>query len=271
MKWTNSALSTLQGCGERFRRRYIEEDWRPSGPRAIRGTAVHRVARVGLLRKMTTHTLPSSEEARDLAADAFEMEWSRGVTLTREEIGAGDAVKADSKDFAVDLSAFHIEKVAPAINPVGVERRITVQPQDSDLVIEGTIDLIDRDPRGWETIRDLKTTEKSPPAGTADKSDQLTMYAMIRMAEVGTLPASLILDHLVRTPERHDKKHVIQETERTPFDVAALVERLNTAVEAVSKGVFVPASADAWLCDPRYCEFFHDCPYTQGRARRLLT
>lgn len=267
-RWTNSALATLQLCGERWRRQYLERDWRPSTPRAIRGAAVHRVARVGLMRKMTERVLPTVEEARDLAADAVETTWRQGVLLDSEERAQGEArVKAAAKDFAVDLAGYHVDRVAPAIEPIGVERRITVQPRDSDLVIEGTIDLIDAQPEG-EVIRDLKTSERTPPAEAAERSDQLTMYALIRAAEVGTLPASLALDHLIRTPERHERRHVVQTTTRTPADIAALIRRINTAVLAVERGVFVPAAADAWQCDPRYCPYFGDCAYTQGRARR---
>ena len=97
---------------------------------------------------------------------------------------------------------------------------------------------------------------------------QLTFYSMLRQAEVGHLPKELALDYLVRTPSKHEQKHVPLVTTRGPEDVASLVHRINVAVEAVKKGIFVPASPDAWYCSATWCEYFHDCKFTQRGARR---
>jgi hypothetical protein len=176
------------------------------------------------------------------------------------------AAKAGSKDFAIDLSAFYVEELAPAINPVAVERKITVKPKDSDLEIHGTIDLIDGTPTG-EHIRDTKTSEKSPSKDAAEKSQQLTMYSLIRFAEKGELPTGLTLDYLVRTPARAERKHVPLHTTRDQQDVAALVNRINTAVEAVKRGVFMPTNPDNWWCSPQWCDFHSTCVYVRRGAR----
>lgn len=268
IEWNNSALNCIEECGEKFRRKIIEGEKLPPTASMIRGTAVHRVATESLLRKMDSAELPTVEEAHDMAAEAFDGEWLGGVRLDEEEELEGvEKVRGDSKDFAIDLAGFHVSTVAPAVNPVGVERKITVRPKDSDLVIHGTIDLIDGTPAG-EKIRDLKTSTKSPAKDKADRSQQLTMYSMIRAAEVGKLPVGLQLDYLVRTPARQEKKHIVLETTRGPDDVSALVQRINTAVRAVERGVFVPAAPDSWYCSPTYCEFWKTCPYTAAGQRR---
>lgn len=267
IKWSNSALSCLQRCGEQFRRRYIERDRVPPSPRMLRGTVVHKVASTSMLRKLELKELPSVEEARDLAATHFEQEWAGGVSFEQEPTQESvAAAKAGAKDFAVDLSAFHTETLAPAIDPIGVERRITVKPKDSDLVIHGVIDLIDRRP-GGEVIRDLKTSEKSPNRDAAETSQQLTMYAMIRLAEIGTLPSGLTLDYLVRTPARLERKHVPLNTTRDRDDVGAMVNRINTAVEAVKRGTFVPANPDSWYCSRAWCEYYASCVYVRRGNR----
>lgn len=270
LKWSNSSLTTLQQCGEKFRRRYIERERMPSSASAVAGGAVHKVARTALMRKMTDHTLPSVAEARDLAATEFAAAWREGVQLTPDEIaeGAGSA-EGRAKDFAVDLSGYHVQAVAPAINPIGIERKIVVKPKDSDIEINGVIDLIDQRPDG-EVIRDLKTSKKSPNKDAADSSQQLTLYALIRKAEVGRLPSSLSLDYLVRTPARGELKHIPLFTVRDEEDVRGVVNRINTAVEAVKRGVFVPANPDAWWCSRSYCEYFATCPYVRRGADRPL-
>lgn len=268
IKWSNSALSCLQRCGEQFRRRYVEKERVSPSPRMMRGTVVHRVATTSMLRKMEHEDLPTIEEAKDLAATHFEQEWAGGISFeqepTEESVGA---VKAAAKDFAVDLSAFHTETLAPAINPVGVERHITVKPKDSDLVIHGYIDLIDKRPEG-EVIRDLKTSEKSPNREAAETSQQLTLYGMIRLAETGEMPTAFTLDYLVRTPARRDRKHVPLTTTRDRGDVVAMVNRINTAVDAVKRGTFVPANPDSWYCSRAWCEFWTTCAYVRRGADR---
>lgn len=268
VEWSNSSLTCLQQCGEKFRRRYIEKERVPPSPRMLRGTVVHHVASTAYRRKIDTATLPSVEEARDLAATSFERTWDQGVLFSREDTATGPGiVRADSKDFAIDLAGYHVATVAPAITPTAVERKIIVKPKDSDLVIHGTIDLIDQQAAG-EVIRDLKTSDRMPRSDVADVSQQLTMYALIRLAEVGTLPASLVLDFLVRSPERATKRHVPLTTTRDREDLRALVDRINTAAAAVEAGVFVPAPPDAWWCSRAWCEYFDTCIYVRRGERR---
>lgn len=268
LEWNNSALMELQHCGEKFRRKYLENERMPPSPRMLRGTVVHKVGAMALLRKLEEQTLPSVQEARDLASDEFDVQWAGGVSFDQEPTAeSAGQQKGASKDFATDLSALFVSTVAPKVEPVAVERKITVRPKDSDLVIHGTMDLIEKRPDG-EAIRDWKTSEKSPAKSAADDSQQLSMYAMLRQAEVGTAPVQLSLDYLVRTPERKDVKHVRLDTTRDAGDVTALVHRLNTAVEAVKRGTFMPAAPDWWGCSARWCEFFKSCPYTaKGRNR----
>ena len=290
LTWNNSNLSLLQRCGEAYRRRVIEEDPDAPTPSLIRGSTVHAIAKVALRRKMgkTNAELPTVEEARDLAADDFEQRWdAQEVRLVEgdEEDGA-DAMsraKADAKDFAVALSGYHVAELAPRLRPVAIERKIIVKPQDSDLQIHGTLDVITQpEPPAMlaplpeamamlaarDTIRDLKTSAKSPSRDAADKSQQLSFYAMIRAAEVGALPEALALDYLVRTPKRGDLKAIELATTRDAGDITALVARLNTAVEAVKRGIFMPADpATAWWCSETACSYWTTCPYTR-RSRR---
>ncbi len=267
IKWSNSSLSCLTQCGEKFRRRYIEGERFAPAPRMLRGRVIHQVAQSAYTRTLHEEPLPSAEEARDQAATGFETEWANGVELDAEDKARGEAqTKGQSKDFAVDLSGYHVTAVAPAVHPIAVEEHITVTPKDSDLTIHGYVDLIDLTPAG-DVIRDMKTAEKSPAGDMADKSMQLTMYALLWKTDVGHFPTALVLDHLVRTPARLEKKHIQQRTTRDEADVTALVNRLNIAVETVKRGVFTPAPADAWYCSASYCEFHPTCPYVRRGVR----
>lgn len=291
MELNNSKLVTLQSCGERYRRKYVDREPEPPTPSMIRGTVVHRVGKAALRRKLAAGSnaaLPSDEEARDLAATWFDQEWDRqAVRLVRgddeDDAETERLARAEAKDFAVEVSAFHVADLAPRLEPVAVERLIVVRPKNADLTIHGTLDLVTRGeeiPLGHsgslpvtgnlEDIRDLKTSPKSPSKTAADTSQQLSMYGLIRYAEKGHVASRLKLDYLVRTPARHDLKHVELTTTRDAADFEAVVARINTAVEAVKRGVFVPADPSWWGCSEKWCGYWGSCPYTR-RTRRPQT
>jgi hypothetical protein len=264
-RWSTSALSCLSQCGEKFRRRYVENERVPPNPKLLRGRVVHEVAQHSYTRKLETDVLPTVEEAEDQAATRFENHWEEGVLFDEDDKALGEErTKGNSKDFAVDLSGYHVQKVAPAVHPIAVEERMSVTPADSDVVIHGIIDLIDLTPAG-DVIRDLKTAERAPSGDAADKSLQLSMYSMLWLTDTGRLPAKLTLDTLVRTSTRNEKKYLPLHTTRDDEDMRVLIARVNAAVRTVERGDFLPAAMDSWVCN--YCEFRNSCPFVRRGAR----
>jgi len=284
MEWNNSRLSKLQRCAESYRRSEVEGEPEPTSPAAIRGSAVHHVAKVALRRKLRAENqnaaLPSIEEAKALAADDFEERWKAADLriMDAEEDGADVLAKArgESKDTAVALAGYHVGSVAPGMTVVAVERKITVKPRNSDLVIHGTLDLVVEAlstppwPLGHEPaedIHDLKTGTKSPQRDAAHRSQQLSMYALIRLAETGKAVDGLVLDHVYRTPGLGLLKHVEQRTTRDQGDFDALVNRINVATEAVTRGTFLPADPTSWFCSQKWCGYWPTCPYVRRGKR----
>lgn len=271
--WSNSGLSTLLRCGEQFRRRYIEKERKPPSPRMVRGSAVHKVAQE-THRRMRDHLrlVPGAAEsdapivamtpaeAADLARDEVERRITEGV---RFETPEPKREEAEATDFAVATAGFYVTKVAPKLRPVMVERFVKVTPKDSDISINGKIDLVEQVPEmlgGGKRIRDLKTKAKAPAAREAEDSGQLTMYGLLFQAEFGAMPQELVLDHVVRTPTTKKISHKVQITHRDQGDVRVLVNRLNKGIEAVEAGVFVP-NTSGWWCAPKWCEYWSTCPY----------
>lgn len=296
MRWSNSSLFTAQQCGEKFRRRYIEGDRRPSGVRAKRGTAVHRVANVSHMRQLVAkqegstpqnEALPTVEEAKDLAATEFDAAMVQGCAFSDEEKEEGvEKIAGEQKDAAVQMSEHYVGAVAPRIDPVGVERRVVIKPVDMDIEIVGIVDLISEEAMGvpWamgengevdgvrrllrkqiEVVNDLKTADRQPNEDAASKSQQLSLYALIRTAEVGKTPDKVRLRTLVRT--RTGKTSSVEQTADISKDnLEAVAQRLNAAIESVKRGAFVPANPDSWWCSARYCEYFGDCRFAMGRT-----
>lgn len=294
-RWSVSSLGTIQLCGEKFRRKHIEKDYRPAGPAAARGISVNRVKNEAHKRQMAERgewdgdtpritELPGSprsiEEAKDIAATEFASAVKRGLAFSDAERAEGISnVLAQQKDAAVNLGALYVKEVAPPIDPVGVERKIVVAPRDSDIEIVGYLDLIERMQAGQqlvtsgapiifdqgdEVVPDLKTKDKAPFKDAAAKSSQLTMYAMLRRLEVGKLPRAMKLTHLIQTPKEKRRYIDVQVTTRDEEDVAILLRRINAAVEAVSKGVFVPADPSSPGSPCGWCEYKGDCRFVRA-------
>jgi hypothetical protein len=277
--WSASSLMTIQLCGEKFRRKHLEKDYRAAGVAAARGIAVNRVKNEAHKRQMFDRdewlgeapklseapgTPRALEESKDVASREFEAAVRRGVSFTKDEQSEGTAkVLASFKDAAVALAGLYVSKVAPAMYPVAVERKIFVRPKDSDIQIVGYLDLV-RKVEAGEVVPDVKTKDKSPFKNAAAVSSQLTMYAMLRRLEVGALPVSLELIHLVQTPKEKRTYVDIQETTRDETDVSLLVRRINVAAESVEKGVFVPADPASPGSPCGWCEFRGDCRFVRA-------
>jgi len=121
----------------------------------------------------------------------------------------------------------------------------------------GYIDVVEQD----GTIRDTKTSGKTPAESIADKSIQLTIYAMGACAIHGEMPPKLTLDYLIYTKEPKVK---IFETTRVYDDFTPILRRLENAIEVISKGAFTPAPSDSWQCSKKFCSFYSMCPYVKG-------
>lgn len=112
-------------------------------------------------------------------------------------------------------------------------------------------------------IRDVKTSKKSPAQDTAEKSNQLTAYAIASQVLDGKLPDSLKLDYLIDL--KRDTKTMTLETKRDDQQARTYLNRIVNAIAAIRSGILVPAPDVAWYCDPRYCGYFQICDYVKHR------
>jgi len=288
---SQSRLFALQNCGEFYRRKYVEGDHRPGTLRMHRGGAVHEAAREAHkrqvlakkeafssesdaekdeVREVLRTSVPSLDESESIASDAFDHGVLQGVVIHSDDVskaGSKDLAVGRQKDMAVAMAGHYNLFVAPEVNPVAFERRITVDTTTSsgdEVVLQGILDLVEeRLDTGEVIVPDLKTTERTPPKDQADKSEQLTFYATLRLAETGKLPDAALLRSLV------SKSGVVQVVERTTRvtegDVDAMLARVDSAVKAINAGIFVPAYPGSWMCSAKWCQYFSDCRFALQR------
>lgn len=291
-----SALNQYLKCGEKYRRRYLEKDWRPFGLSAHVGTAAHEVARAQHRKQMEAktkagladlsrkdlidthrasdlvaldevlHDAPMTmEEASDLAATKFEEAvGEKGVDFNEEEKANPEAAMGDAKDAAIAHSRFYAANIGRSMNPIGIEKKIEVRPTGTPIVLSGIVDLIDGSEVGDEIV-DRKTASKQPQEGKQHGNLQLSFYASLRLAETKKLPPRFRLEYTVRTPKRKEMSRATHTTTRTMQDVKELLGRVSEAAKGIRAGVFMPADPEQWWCTAKFCEFFGDCKFTVGR------
>lgn len=253
-----SGLLTMSKCGIQFEKRYIQGLRVPSSVAAAVGTAVDRSVRADLRSKIDMDALLSEEQVADVARDALVEEWSNGVEANEEDADEGlTASRDEAIDKSVDLAVFHRAIVAPGLRPTHVARGWTLDVDGLDIQLAGEIDIQE----GHHSIRDTKTTAKSPTKTLADTSLQLTTYALAVRQHDKVIPETVALDYLVRTPKRHDLKLVQLESTRTDASFGPLLERVHQAQLQIESGIFTPAPPDSWQCSRKYCPFFEKCKF----------
>lgn len=250
-------MESLSRCGEAYRRSYMEQEKIPPKVAMIVGKAgLHMPAEDNFRQKIESHVDYSAEVMRDLAAAHFDNEVKLGgVVFTDEDVGRGTKkVLGEALDEATRLAALHATTQAGDYQPVATEKqfRVVLPKASHDLV--GVIDLVDE----MDRVVDLKSRKARESQGTADRSLQLTAYSAAHRIEHGTEPFELRLDVLVKTKKPY--RQVLQ-TFRTLADYKALVNRVNVMLNAIKKGVFLPATSGAWWCSDTFCGYWQDCPY----------
>lgn len=252
---SSSRMSMLSRCGIQYDFRYNQRIKSPPGVAMLVGRSVdHSVTKN--LEPVVDGGVPLGEEAaKDLARDKMGVEWSASeVKLLPEEEpkkALGSAV-----DKSVRLASLHATRIAPSLKPTSLQRgfEIDLEPQGFPAVVIGYLDMEEGD----KTIRDTKTSGKTPTKNAADVSPQLDLYATAKLALDGVLPKEVVLDYLIdlKTPKTLTLSRAV---DRSAVDRSLMrVENFLTVIEA---GAFVPASPTDWCCSERWCGYWQICPY----------
>lgn len=114
------------------------------------------------------------------------------------------------------------------------------------------------------TVRDTKTSKKSPPENTAHESTQLSAYALASQVEYGKLPDMLALDYLVDL--KKETKAMTMPTHRDAADTQAYLDRVVRGIVSIRSGVFTPAPDTAWWCSEKWCAYHSICPAVKHKV-----
>lgn len=255
-----SAIDMLSKCGEQYRRRYIEHERQRPGVSLLVGKGVDASVSANLEHKIRTGQLLLFDEAVSAARDSFEREWSsQEIALSADEAEKGvSATKGFAIDKTIRLASLHARDAAPSIQPTAVQRHWRIELPNYPMDLLGVTDIEE-----GGTVRDTKTSAKSPKPNEADLSDQLTLYALAKRVldkTPGTIKVAL--DYLVDL--KTAPKIVVRESTRDEDDMRVMLRRIEVAERAIEKGVFVPARQSDWWCSQRWCGYFNSCPYARA-------
>ncbi len=255
-----SSINMFNRCGRQFMYRYLEGLVIPPGISAVRGTAAHTGVEVNLLNIIQTGS-PAPLEAVEVACqEKVNSEWEKGVRLLPEEQVQPEAkLRGEAVDGAIRLARTHHKEIAPNLQPFQIERWWELTIPDLPCTVKGRIDLQERD-----GIRDLKTGKAYPWEDAAERSPQLTWYAMAVNALDGTLPNYVSIDHLILT--KTGVTYRPQTAKRDAVDFTREIRRAQLTAHSISKDIFQPATPDQWCCSPRWCGYWNRCPYGARQA-----
>lgn len=299
MRYSYTQANMYLKCGEQYNRRYVRGEKLPPAIAMIRGDGQHQAQERDLRTKLSTGQLVEDEaELLDLASDVVRRATESPDLVRLDEDERREPWKkvvGRTLDEATRATVLHHRHVAPRIEPYELEARLTFYLPELDREIISYVDVIERD--GW--IRDTKTSGRRPSGDVAQNSDQLALYALgHREAYKSESPgqsldylvlsqakdkaraakskrkkaeqASLAVAHEVNAPvllgdEGADSAVRFNGTQSRD-DQARVVLRMQEAAAGIEAGLFPPAPQGSWWCAPKWCGYFHTCPYVRGGA-----
>jgi len=255
-----SSINMFNRCGRQFMYRYLQGLVIPPGISAVRGTAAHTGVEVNLLNIIQTGAAAPLEAVETACQEKVNSEWEKGVRLLPEEQEQPEAkLRGEAVDGAIRLARTHHKEIAPSLKPVSLERWWELTVPDLPCTVKGRIDL--QEERG---LRDLKTGKAYPTEDAAERSPQLTWYALAAQTLDGVPPEYVSLDHLILT--KTGVTYRPQTANRGLVDFSREIQRAQLAAHMIEDNVYPAAMPDQWCCTPKWCGYWNRCPYGARQA-----
>jgi putative RecB family exonuclease len=240
-----SQINMYLRCPAQYMFKYIYRIKTPARSFLTKGKAIHKGIEHNFRQKKETCQDTKLAEVLEITAAEFD---DLRIDTQWDEEEDPDQIREET----IALAAMYHSQIAPSIQPDLIEQRITI-PLDDELGWDllGIIDLGDQE--GF--IHDTKTSKKSPTAGEADKSLQLTAYYLLYRAFTGREPAGCKLDYLVQTK---NPKVVSLESKRTEREITRFRNIARTVIQAIQSGNYYP-NPNSMMCSKDNCDYWELC------------
>lgn len=257
-----SQLTTFQMCGEKYRRRYIDGERAPSSIEAHIGKSVHKSVEVNFKSKVLSGEDLPLDAVQDAAAENYDKSLSSGVFVPPDELPGAKLAMAAGKDITVDLATLYRSGIAPKIQPVLVEERISIDLSGVELPVITVLDCYATD----AVLHETKTSAKKWNEERVQASPQPPLYREAVNQITGSYPEKTVFDVLVKTKEPSAQQLEYVHGEE---DLPILAKKFNLMLASIKAGIFLPAQPDHWCCSPKYCEFYFTCPHIPAHRKIL--
>jgi putative RecB family exonuclease len=248
-KWQLSytQLNMFLRCPRQYEYRYVHGLKVPPSGAMVQSRAWHQTVEFNYRQKIHSDCDLALGEMQEFFVSQFD------AALASEEVALEPGEKPGKlKDQGTAIVAAHHKAIAPAVRPLLVEEKFTVDlGEDFPFDLTGVWDLVERD----GTIADNKAYGKMPQQEDLDKDLQFTIYALGFRATRGVIEPGLRMDAIVKT---RNPRAVQLHTSRTNGDCRWLLNLIEQAGKAIASGIFYP-NPNGWHCSPRYCGYWDRC------------
>lgn len=230
----------------------------------VRGTAVHRSREHVAKGEIKTGRMPPLADALDVAASYVQDAFAAGVEVR----GVDTTVSARARvtDTVVRLAQIDYDTTLRYVEPVHSELRVSSRRTGWPMTVTGHIDLVTNVPLVGHRLHDLKTSVRDTGRSQADRSLQLSLYAMLYADMIGVPKLPVVVDMLL------DQKRPSARTywsKRDQIDFHLAEGRIRDVARMVKAGLFPPCAVEAWHCCEEHCSEWFRCPRVRSNGRAL--
>ncbi len=255
--YNSSSMNCFGKCGYRYKLQYMEKRRGLGNYFTLKGNGTHKARERNFTQKITSGVdLP--------LGDCTDAAWDEILTqIADDQIDLkSDELRGKSKTAVANLiykdTSPLVERDHDALyhltQPLYVEQRIAIELPDEEFNLYGTLDLIDTDYR----VGDAKTSKKKLSPSNIENGLQMTLYWFLAQVWLGRPVPGGYFDFI------YTGKHVTATRipwTRTIDDVVKVLARFRSMHDSIKAGNFNPAPEGSWWCCPRWCRFYHECPF----------
>ena len=218
-----SQINKYLACPKSYEYRYVQGIPETKSSALVVGSSFHKVIQESNRRKLETGELLTDEEMNEI----YKEYWDKSnIDIDWKD----DEDPATEYERGLVMAKAYMDDIGKQLEPVGFEARFDVEVEGIPFM--GYIDLIEKD----GTIRDLKTSKKSPAKDMAEKSLQLTGYAYAYRELTGDRERACSLDYVVSL--KRGVKITRLETEISDNRIERFKDTLWNVANAIDKEIY---------------------------------
>ena len=240
-------LNMFLRCPRQYHYRYVLGIRTPASGAMVQSRVWHQTVERNYRQKIASHNDLPLEDLQAFYAERFD------EALRVDEVAfESDESAGALKDEGLAIVAAHHREIAPAVQPLLVEKSFRVSlGADFPYELVGVWDLIEQD----GTVCDNKAYAKTPRQQDLDRDLQFTIYSLAYRATFGEIEKGLRVDAVIK----HQTPKAIQlPTRRTNRDCQWLLGLIEEVARAMDQQTFFP-NPNGWHCAPRFCGFWDRC------------